>query len=153
MTGDINRLQSAVRSLSVLLCFKIIEDFINPALWVLNEGRSVMATVAAMSSSSTALAACWLAASLMVVPYIIMQIWFPDCRHRRKLAQFAIYGMISGGCVWGFMAWLSRNLDYRYVTFNFIVFTIFSIAAAALLANSLNNDQKQAERESQRADL
>lgn len=45
-----------IRLLSVLMALDMIENMISPALWILGEQRSVLATIATLSSSAHALA-------------------------------------------------------------------------------------------------
>lgn len=146
MTNSITRLQAALRSMAVLLSFNIVNNFISPALWILNEPASVLSRVASLSSSPTILASFWIAASLLVLPFFIMQFFFPNFLHRRIVIQLAIYGLIAGSVIWGFMAFLSRNLDYNFVIPNFIFNSLMALAFAALMANGLNNDQLEEEK-------
>ena len=149
MTNNIARLQTAVRCLSILVAFELMMDFVSPALWVLTEYASVISTVSRLASSSTALAAAWLLSAALVVPFVLMQIVWPDCRHRTSIIKTATYGLILGTLIWVFMAFLSRNLDYRFVFWIFLLNGLGSLGMAALMANSINNDQKEAEQQQQ----
>ena len=150
MTDDTTRLQSAVRSLSVLVAFELMMDFVSPALWVLTESASVLGTVARLSSSPTALAVCWLLAAALVLPFTVMQIGWPDFVYRRAVIKTATHGLILGAVVWVFMAFLSRNLDYRFAVGNFLFNGLASLALAALMAYGLNNEQKETSRKNQK---
>lgn len=153
MTADLTRLQAAVRSLSVLVSFEIVMDFVSPAMWVLSEQTSVLSNVARLSSSPTALALCWLLAALLVVPFVLMEVFWRGCKHRRSVIKLATYGMILGAVIWVFMAFLTRNLDYRFAVWNFLFNGAGSLAMGALMANGLNNDQIEIVRHSQRGEL
>ena len=153
MTSDLSRLHSAIRSLSVLISFSIVADFLSPALWILNEPTSVISRVASLSTSEVFISACWFTASALVLPFVLMQLFYPDCVHRRKIIKAATYGMIIGAVVWVFMAFLSRNLDYEFAVWNFMFNGMMALSMAALMANGLNNDQIEVERDSQRAEL
>ena len=144
-TKNLKRLYIAVRSLSVLVSFQIMAAFITPALWVLYEESSIISKVATLATSSTALAILWLVSALAVLPFVIMQAFLPVCRFRRIITKTANFGMIGGGLAWVFMAFLSRNLDYNFATWNFLFSAATAFAMAAILANSLNNDQKEKE--------
>lgn len=145
MTSDVSRLQVAVRGMSILLAFNVINDFISPALWILNEPSSVLSRVASLSSSAFFLATCWFSAGLLVLPFFYMQLFSPACMFRRQIMKLAIYGMILGALIWGLMAFLSRNLDYQFAIFNFVFNAVMSLGFATLMANGLNNDQIEAE--------
>lgn len=118
-------------------------DFIGPALWVLNERASVISSIARLASNSTALALCWLAAALMVMPFVAVQLFAPECHYRRTVIKIANYGIILGALVWVFMAFLARNLDYNFAVWNFLFNGFISLTFAALMASGLNNDQKE----------
>ena len=148
-TTNLRRLYATIRSLSVLVSFQIMTDFISPALWVLYEPTSVISKVATLASSPTALAVVWLASALAVFPFVFMQAFIPACRHRRVIMKTANFGMIGGALVWVFMSFLSRNLDYEFAVWNFIFNAITSLAMAAIIANSLNNDQKEKQTEAE----
>ena len=146
MTTDVNRLQNIVRMLSILIAFEIIMDFISPALWILTEHTSIIGTVARLASSSGSLAIAWLLSTALVAPFIVMQLIFPESIYRTAIIKSAVYGLILGTLIWVFMAFLSRNLDYRFVFWLFLFNSFGSFGMAALLANSINNDQKEASR-------
>ena len=146
-TTNLRRLYATIRSLSVLVSFQIMTDFISPALWVLYEPTSVISKVATLASSPTALAVVWIASALAVFPFMVMQVFMPTCRYRRVVMKMANFGMIGGALVWVFMSFLSRNLDYEFAVWNFLFNAITSLAMAAIIANSLNNDQKEKQTE------
>ncbi len=153
MTSDVERLHNAIRSLSVLVSFGIMADCISPAMWVLKESASVLYKVASLSSSSQAIAVCLLVSAALILPFVIMQLFYPDCHQRRQIIKIATYGMILGASIWGLMAFLSRNLDYKFALWNFVFNGLVALTMAAIMANSLNDDQKEIMRDSQRADL
>ena len=141
MTTNLIRLQYMVRCMSVMAAFEILMDFVSPALWILTTPNSIIAKVASLSSSSEVMGACWLIAAAMVVPFVIMQLGWPACKWRRQIIKLCNYGNLFGGLLWFLMAFMARNLDYGYIVHNFIVNGMGSFFMAALLANSLNNDQ------------
>ena len=143
MTTHIERLKEAPRWLSVLVSFQIMSDFISPALWVLNERVSVISNIARLATNPTALALCWLAAAVMVLPFVLLQLFAPECHYRRTVIKIANYGIILGALVWVFMAFLARNLDYNFAVWNFLFNGFISLTFAALMASGLNNDQKE----------
>lgn len=142
-TTNLRRLYFAIRSLSVLVSFQIMTSFISPALWVLYEPASVVSRVALLATFPTALALWWFASALAVLPFLLMQTFFSVCAYRRNLMKLANFGMIGGALAWVFMAFLARNLDYDFAVWNFLFNAVNSFVMAALMANSLNNDQKE----------
>ena len=141
MTTNLIRLQYMVRCMSVMAAFEILLDFVSPALWILTTPNSIIARVASLSSSSEIMGGCWLIAAAMVVPFVVMQVGWPDYEHHRIVTKICNYGNITGGLIWFFMAFIARNLDYDYIIFNFLFNGIGSIALAALLADGLNDTQ------------
>lgn len=141
MTSNIDRLQAMARCFSIVAAFEILMDFISPAIWILTTPQSITAKVANMSFSATSMGIIWLCAGVLVVPFVLMQLFNPNYEHRREIIKLCNYGNITGALIWFFMAFLSRNLDYQYIIFNFVLNGFGALVMAAMLANSLNNDQ------------
>ena len=129
------------RVMSVLLALDIARDFVTPALWIVGETTSVISTTARLASFPELLAFAWLLAALMVAPYILMQLFAPDCRWRRKIIKIGCNGVCLGGVMWVYLAYLSKNLDYGIATSTFIGNGISSVALGAVLAWGLNKEQ------------
>ena len=141
LTSNINRLQTMARCFSIVAACEILMDFISPAMWIMTAPQSIMAKVANLSTSGIALGMVWLLAALLVVPFVLMQFFNPEYRHRRAVIKICNAGNLSGAFIWFFMGFLARNLDYEFIIFNFILNGFGALVMAALLANSLNNDQ------------
>ena len=141
MTSNTDRLQTMARCFSIVAAYEILMDFISPAIWILSTPQSIIAKVASMSSSATVIGGLWLLASLLVIPFVLMQLFDPDCEHRRGVIKLCNYGIIAGAFLWFFMAFLARNLDYEYIILNFCFNGVGALVMAVMLANSLNNDQ------------
>ena len=142
MTDDIPRLQALARYLYVMLCLELMVDFVSPAMWVLTENGSVIGRIANLSSPPL-LAVCWLIAASAIVPFLVMQLWWPCCHYRRLIIKLASYGLILGALTWVFIAFLARNLDYQFAIWNFLFYGLASLAMAGLMSYGLNNDQKE----------
>lgn len=145
MRNELESSRLAVRLLSILLALDIAKNFVTPALWILGENSSVISTTARLSSNPEALALVWLAASLMVCPYVLVQLLAPKCALKRLATKWACRGVCLGGVVWVYLAYLSKNLDYEIATGLFIFNGLSSVALGAVLAFGLNNEQLQAE--------
>lgn len=129
------------RVMAVLLALDIARDFVTPALWIVGETTSVISTTARLATFPELLALAWLLAALMVAPYILMQLFAPDCRWRRKIIKVGCNGVCLGGVMWVYLAYLSKNLDYGIATSTFIGNGISSVALGAVLAWGLNKEQ------------
>lgn len=141
MTNDTDRLQTMARAFSLIAAFEILMDFISPAMWILTTPGSITAKVANMSLSAPVLGGLWIFAAVLVVPFVLMQVFNPEYQHRRGVIKLCNYGNIAGALIWFFMAFLARNLDYEYIILNFVINGIGGLAMATLLAIGLNNDQ------------
>lgn len=142
-TSNIKILYLIIRSLSILVAFQIMSEFVSPALWVLYEPSSVVSKIAMLASSSKALAILWLLSASAILPFVIMQAFFPVCRYRRVIMKMANFGMIGGAAIWVLLAFVGRNLDYNFAIWNFIINALKAMAMVAIMATSLNNDQDE----------
>lgn len=141
MTNNLRRLRFLTRAFSIIAAFEILMDFISPAMWILTTPASLTSKVAYLSTSGTALGVLWLLAGALVMPFVVMQFIDPDYEHRTATIKVCNVGNIMGALIWFFMAFLARNLDYSFIVFNFIFNGVGALVMAALLANSINNDQ------------
>ena len=56
----------------------------------------------------------------------------------------ACRAILASGVIWAYLGYLSKNLDYAFVTEIFVVNGLTCIAMAAVMANGLNNAQRRA---------
>lgn len=146
MRSELDRSRLGVRLMSVLLALDIAKNFISPALWILGEDKSVISVTARLATQPEALAALWLLAALMVAPYVLVQLFAPECGAKRSATKLASRGVCLGGVLWVYLAYLSRNLDYEIATGLFVINGIGSVALGAVLAYGLNSEQLYAEK-------
>ena len=144
LIAELHRSQLGVRMLSVLLALDIAKNFVSPAMWILGESRSVVGIVARLATWPDMLAVTWIAAAVLVAPYIAMQTFFPRVRYQRAITRMACNGVCLGGIVWMYMAYISRNLDYGIATWLFVLNSVASVALGGVLAFGLNSEQKAA---------
>lgn len=131
-----------VRGLSALAAMQIMVGFISPAAWILSAEQSIVGKVALLSSSATALSVSWLVCAFFTCPFVLMQLFNPHIKQRRAIIKISNLAMIGGCLIWVYMAFLSRSLDYEFVIWNFLFNAVAALAMAAIMANTLNNDQK-----------
>lgn len=132
------------RLLSVLLSASLIFNMIDPALLILNEEGSLVALVARMTHRPALVAGLFIVMAGLAAPYVLMQVFNPTVRYRRRVVRLACLALCLGGVVWVLLGYLSRNLDYATITGIFLRNGVGNIALAAVLANSINNEQKRA---------
>lgn len=141
MTSELHRSRIGVRLMSALLALDLAKNFISPALWIYGESTSVIGTVARLATWPQALAVLFAASAVMVGPYILMQLFCPNCTNRMRWTRCACRGLRLGGVLWFFMAYLSRDLDYEVATSVFVLNCVFSVAMAAILGYGINLEQ------------
>lgn len=145
MIDELTRSRIGVRMLSVLLALDLAKNFVSPALWIMGETSSVVSNVSRLATWPDALAGVFIVAAVLVAPYIVMQLICPMCERKTQYTQWACRGMLIGGVLWFYMAYLSRNLDYDVATSLFVINGVFSMAMAAILGYGINLEQLDAE--------
>jgi MFS family permease len=130
--------QRFIRLLSVLMALDMIENMISPALWILGEQRSVIATIASLSTSRPMLGYAFLVAASLMLPYLIARL---ADRASHRTTRLACLALSASGVLWMYVAFLARNLDYQYVGGLFIFDGLVCLALAGVLANSINDAQ------------
>lgn len=130
------------RLLGAVLAFDLSKDMLTGGLWVLSD-QSITGKVAQLSSYPTALAAVWGLLSLLALPYVFLQVFGLLQRYSEAITRTACRAVLASGVIWAYLGYLSKNLDYTYVTEIFIVNSLTCVAMSAVLANSLNNAQKR----------
>lgn len=143
MTRD--TLYFELRLMGALLACALGGDMLIGGLWVLS-AQSLTGRIAQLSTFPTALAVVWMTLSLLVVPYLLLQVFNCFLQYRATVTRLACRAVLAGGVIWIYLAFLSKNLDYEYVTAIFIANGLLNVGMAAILANSLNTAQKDAQR-------
>jgi len=145
MMSELQRSRICVRLISALLAIDLAKNFISPAMWIFGEPRSVIGTVARLATWPDGLALVFCVSAVLVVPYILMQLFSPNMPSRNRWTQWACRGLIMGGVIWMYMSYLSRSLDYEVVTALFAFNGVMAIVMAGLLGYGINQDQIELE--------
>lgn len=132
---------TSVRLISAMLALDLAKNFVSPAMWIYGESRSVIGTVARLATWPEGLALVFCLSAVVVVPYILMQLFSPNMPGRNNWTQWACRGLIMGGVIWIYMAYLSRGLDFAVVTSLFTFNGVMSIVMAGILGYGINQDQ------------
>lgn len=132
------------RLFGALVAFMLGERMFTGGLWVMTP-ESVTGRIASLSTYPIVVACIWMTLSLCVLPYLICQIFNCWQAQRKKLTRYACWATMAGGTIWAYLGYLSKNLDYSYVTGIFLTNTLSCFAMAAVLANGLNTEQRRAE--------
>jgi len=137
-------LQVEVRMLGGLLATALGGGMVIDALWIFSQ-HTVMSRVAQLSTYPHFLAFYWLVSAALVAPYFLMQVLDIMKQHSRHVTRLACWSVMAGGVLYAYMGFLSRNLDYQYVTLSFIIASVLNLAMATALACTLNSAQRRAE--------
>ena len=132
------------RLFGAVLAFELAKDMFAGSLWILSP-HSITGRIAALSTYPEAIAVVWFCLAVLVVPYFLLQAFSIGQRHAKIITRTACRAILAGGVIWCYLAYLSRNLDYAFVTEIFVIAGLACIAMAAALANSLNNAQRRAQ--------
>lgn len=135
----ISKAERLARLLSVVLSLDMIQNMVSPAVWILGTSHSVVSTVSRLAAYPQVIAYCWLALAFLMLPYTWEQITGKPCVACTRLACFSL---CAGGVLWVFLAYLARSLDYPNIDFLFGFNGLISILMGAVLANSINDEQR-----------
>ena len=132
------------RLVSAVLSFELAKDMVTGALWILSP-ESLTGRIARLSTYPEVLAGLWVCLAFLVLPYFLMQVFAIGQRYSIVITRLACRSILAGGVIWCYLGYLSKNLDYAYVTEIFIVTGLSCIAMAAVMANTLNSAQRRAQ--------
>lgn len=132
----------SARMLGAVLAFELAKDMVASGMWMLNP-ESVMERVARMSSSLEVFAYMWMALAILVLPYLFIQVTRYCREYEHTANRLACWAILGSGVCWAYLGYLSKNLDYGYMTEIFILHSITCLAMAAILGNGLNTAQRK----------
>lgn len=138
MTEDYRKIE--VRLFGALLALTLASKMVIDALWILSH-ETVISKVAQLSTYPEALSAWWMLAAALIVPYFLLQATGIFGGHHRPIVRLACRAVMASGVLYAYLGFLSRNLDYRYITESFILMSFLNMAMAAALAHGLNAAQ------------
>lgn len=133
-----------VRLLSVVLAYEVSKDMITSGIWMLSP-ETMIGKVGKLSSNPMLFAYTWMALSLFVAPYWMLQVTGLGQQFRPIITRLACWAILCSCVFWVYLAYLGKNLDYEYITYAFVFHGLTCIFMAAILANGLNNTQKRAQ--------
>lgn len=131
------------RLISAVLAFELAKDMSTGSMWIMST-QSVTGRIAQLSTYPTAIAVLWTLLAIAVVPYLLLQVFSVGMRFATSTTRLACRAILASGVIWCYLGYLSKNLDYTYVTEIFIVNGLTCIAMAAVMANGLNSAQRRA---------
>jgi len=146
MTPEHADLQTENRLLCAVLAYELSKSMATGGLWILSS-QSITGRIAALSTYPNVLAIVWIALSLLVLPFFFAKLLNAESRYSRLIAWFGRRAILCGGVIWFFLAFLSKNLDYEFVTMIFIANGATCFAVSLVLARGINNAQRRREAE------
>ena len=133
-----------VRLKGALLAVALGGNMVIDALRVMTP-QSMTSKVAYLSTYPSALVAIWLLAALLVLPYFLMQALDVFETQRVRVTRLACWAVIAGSVQYAYMGFVSRSLDYKYITAIFVATSLVNLGVAAALAYGINLSQIRAE--------
>lgn len=138
-------LETDLRLMGGLLAVALGGNMVSDALWVLSE-HTITSKVAQLSTYPHLLAALWMLCAALVIPYFLLQAFVTRSAKRRVIfTRLACWAVMAGGVLYAYMGYLSRALDYSYITEIFVGTALLNMSMAAVLAYGLNAAQRRAE--------
>ena len=134
------------RLLGAVLAFELAKDMITSGLWML-QSDSMIGRIARLSSSPVTFAYLWMLLAVLVVPYLVLQVTGYGRTHKTQITRLACWAILCSGVFWIYLGYISKNLDYDYITEIFLFHGATCVAMAAILANGLNSAQRHREGE------
>lgn len=144
MNAALPDVKMQARLLGAVLSFELAKDMCTGSLWILSP-ESLTGRIARLSTYPELLAVVWFCLAMLVVPYFLLQVFSLGQRYVTAITRLACRAILAGGVIWCYLAYLSKNLDYAYVTEIFIVTGLSCIAMSAVLAVGLNSAQRRAQ--------
>lgn len=144
MTPSCEIIRIEARLLGAVLAYELSNDMIISGLKML-EPDSMMGRMASLSSNSQVFAFMWVALSVFVSPYWILQVTGFGHQYRALFTRMACWSILCSGVFWVYLAFIGKGLDYAYITYVFVLHGLTCIFMAAILAYSLNAAQRRAQ--------
>lgn len=144
MTPEHVDVRAESRLLCAVLAFELMKGMATGGLWILSP-QSITGRIAALSTYPTVLATVWIALSLFVLPFFLTTLCDSETRYSHIISWLGRRAILCSGVIWCFLAFLSKNLDYEFVTAIFISNGVTCLAVSFVLARSINSAQRRRE--------
>jgi len=132
------------RLLGAVLAFELAKDMITSGMWMLQPG-SMIGQAGHLSSMPTVFASLWMLLALLVVPYLVLQVTGCGEASRTRTTRLSCWAVLCSGVFWGFLGYLSKNIDHQYITGIFILNSMTCLAMSTILAGGLNAGQRRSQ--------
>jgi hypothetical protein len=131
-----------LRLVAILLAGSLFFDLMDPALLLLGSHKSLVFQVASATRLGPGgFAVLFLCLAALLLPYVLVNAFWPECPWRRPVTQLACHVLIVGGVAWEFLAYRSLALDLGAAPAIFLRTGIGALGFAFALGLSLNAEQ------------
>lgn len=132
----------SARLLGAVLAFELAKDMVTSGMWMLNT-ETMMSRIGRLSSSVEVFSYVWMALAILVLPYLVLQVTGYGRDQESNINRLACWAILCSGVCWAYLGYLSKNVDYGYMTQVLILHSTSCLAMAAVLANGLNTSQRK----------
>lgn len=125
------------RLLGALLAADLGKGMLSAGLWI-HTNDSMISKVVRLSAFPEIVAAVWMLLAALVLPYFLMQVFGWGLDLKRSITRLACRAILASGVLWGFLAFLSRNIDTPNLTLSFVLNSFACVLMSGILATSIN---------------
>lgn len=125
------------RLLGALLAADLGRGMLSAGLWI-HTNDSMISKVVRLSAYPEIVAAVWMLLAALVLPYFLMQVFGWGMGLKRQITRLACRAILASGVLWGFLAFLSRNIDTPNLTLSFVLNSATCVLMSGILASSIN---------------
>lgn len=132
--------RTQLRVISILFVISLIFELIDPAVFIFSNETTIIARIASVRGNAHPIAWTMLAMSTPMIPYTIMEIFWPVSRFRRMLTKVCCYALLASSLLWFYMAWLANLYLVPIIALTYVRTGVGSMAFSVVLALALNSE-------------
>lgn len=132
--------RTQLRVISILFVVSLIFELIDPAVFIFSNETTIIARIASVRGDANPIAWTMLALSAPMIPYTIMEIFWPTSRFRRTLTKVCCYALLASSLQWFYIAWLANLYLVPIIALTYVRTGIGSMAFSVVLALALNSE-------------
>lgn len=140
---ELSMLRIQLRIVTALLLATISFSLLDPAVYIMTIDSSMYSKIGRALHNPLALAACFVACSVSLMPYMLVQMFFPFYEKKRQCAKLACFGLFAAGALWLFLGWYIWDWDVQTVSAVFCRLGVGAVLFSLTIALSLNAELLQ----------
>lgn len=137
---ELRHVQTQLRIVLALLLSTMFFALVDPGIYILTLPNSLYGKIGLALQHPVVLAGSFFLIACSLIPFFVVQIFFPQSKGRRASAKLAVFGLFAAGLQWIFLSWFIWNWDVPSLAAVFIRLGIGAIAFSVALALSLNHE-------------